>query len=59
MDGPVTTGDPTTMFGGDYGPYMLERFTTVDAATLDLQYLLSTWNPYTVVRMRTVLRIRR
>ena len=34
-----------------------ERFARIASDTLTLQYLLSTWNPYTVVRMRSTLSI--
>jgi hypothetical protein len=39
--------------GGDYAPYMIERFTRVDGDTLTIYYTMSTWNPYTVVKMRS------
>jgi len=39
--------------GGIYAPYMIERFTTVTNGTLTIYYAMSTWNPYTVVRMRS------
>jgi hypothetical protein len=39
--------------GGNYAPYMIERFTTVSANTLTIYYLMSTWNPYTPVKMRS------
>jgi hypothetical protein len=32
---------------------LIERFTRVRGATLSIHYLVSTWNPYTVVRMRS------
>lgn len=58
--GPVISGeDPTRVHGGPYAPYPIERFTQLQGDTLTLHFLLSTWNPYTVVRMRTQLRVER
>jgi hypothetical protein len=31
----------------------VERFTKVEGSELDLYYLLSTWNPYVVVLMKS------
>jgi hypothetical protein len=46
-------------WGGEYGPYMVNRLTTGDssAATVrtTLYYLMSTWNPYQTVLMRATL----
>jgi hypothetical protein len=39
--------------GGDYAPYMIERFARFDGTTLTIYFTLSTWNPYTVVKMRS------
>lgn len=43
--------------GGAYGPYFLSPFATGDAAsgTSTFYYLLSTWNPYIEVIMKTTL----
>jgi hypothetical protein len=43
--------------GGDYAPYMIERFTRVQSNMLTISYTLSTWNPYTPVRMRSQFQI--
>jgi hypothetical protein len=60
VGGPVIGGrDPSRVAGGAYAPYMIERFIRVQGGRLELQYLLSTWNPYTVVRMRSTLSIAR
>ncbi len=32
---------------------MIERFTEVDGNTLKIYYTMSTWNPYTVVKMES------
>ncbi len=39
--------------GGAYAPNMIERFTTVSGNTLTIYYTMSTWNPYTIVKMRS------
>jgi uncharacterized protein (TIGR03437 family) len=43
--------------GGAYGPYFISRFATGDAAsgTSTFYYLLSTWNPYIEVIMKTTV----
>jgi hypothetical protein len=45
--------DPETVPGGAYAPYVIERFTKLEGDTLSLYYVLSTWNPYVVVLMRS------
>lgn len=49
--------NPQATPGGDYAPQMIERFTTVQGNTLKIYYSLSTWNPYTVVEMRSEFQI--
>jgi uncharacterized protein (TIGR03437 family) len=46
-----------TIQGDIYGPYFLSRFTTADASnqTSTFYYLMSTWNPYVVVVMKTTI----
>ncbi len=44
-------------WGGEYGPYMIKEFTRVEKDMLTLYYTLSTWNPYTVVLMKSDLAI--
>jgi len=39
--------------GADYAPRMVDRFTNVSGTTLTIYYTMSTWNPYTVVKMRS------
>lgn len=39
--------------GGEYGPYIISRFTTGGAAESTIYYALSTWNPYAVVIMKS------
>jgi uncharacterized protein (TIGR03437 family) len=54
LNGPVIgSNNPYTTFGGGFAPLMIERFLTVTGNTLKIYYTLSTWNPYTVVKMRS------
>jgi len=43
--------------GGDFAPIMIERFTRITNSTLFIYYTMSTWNPYTVVKMRSAFTI--
>ena len=52
-----TNNPPATTPGGVYAPLLIERFTTVEGDLLKIYYTMSTWNPYTVVRMRSDFRI--
>ncbi|MCA1597098.1 MAG: DUF4185 domain-containing protein [Chloroflexi bacterium] len=45
------------VWGGEYGPYVISRFTTGDKDGCRLFYTMSTWNPYNVVIMQTDLRV--
>jgi Domain of unknown function (DUF4185) len=49
--------DPTNSVGGDFAPLMIERFTRIANSTLFIYYTMSTWNPYTVVKMRSAFTI--
>jgi len=40
-------------WGGEYGPYLIPRFTTGDAERCTLVFSMATWNPYQVVLMAT------
>lgn len=54
LTGPtIGPNDPVTTPGGPYAPYMIERFTRVAGGRLSIYYTLSTWNPYTIVMMRS------
>lgn len=46
-------GGKAEVWGGEYGPYLIPRFTTGDADTCRIYYTMSTWNPYQVVLMRS------
>jgi hypothetical protein len=45
-------------WGGEYGPYLMARFTKGEAGRCRIYYTMSTWNPYQVVVMRTDLKLR-
>jgi uncharacterized protein (TIGR03437 family) len=54
LNGPmIGTNNIYTSAGGSFAPLMIERFLTVAGSTLKVYYNISTWNPYTVVRMRS------
>jgi len=55
----IGDNDPTTTPGGAYAPSIIERFTRVTGNTLKIYWLVSTWNPYTVVKMRSEFTITR
>jgi len=44
-------------WGGEYGSYIMARYTTGDADGRRIYYVMSTWNPYQVVVMRTDLKL--
>lgn len=49
--------DPGREFawGGEYGPYQFEKFATGNDTSTTIYYTMSTWNPYTVVLMKSQL----
>jgi len=49
--------NPTAVHGGAYAPYVVERWLKIQGSELNLYYVLSTWNPYVVVLMKSRLRI--
>ncbi len=60
LAGPVIgqgQNNPEAVRGGEYAPYLVERWTKKQGSNLDIYYTLSTWNPYVVVLMKTALRI--
>jgi hypothetical protein len=60
LNGPtIGDNDPTTTPGGGYAPYMIGRFTGVAGNKLSIYYTLSTWNPYTIVELRSEFTIGR
>lgn len=48
---------PEKARGTVYAPFVVERWTQVEGDTLKLYFVLSTWNPYTVVLMRSDLKM--
>ena len=48
---------PTNTTGIVYAPNLIEPFTAISNSTLYIYYLMSTWNPYTVVKMRSAFSI--
>ena len=60
LTGPtIGPNDPVTTAGAGYAPSLIERFIRVTGSTLRIYYLMSTWNPYTVVKMRSEFSITR
>jgi uncharacterized protein DUF4185 len=60
LAGPVIgrgQADPGAVRGGEYAPYVVERWTKLQGSELDLYYVLSTWNPYVVVLLKSRLQI--
>jgi hypothetical protein len=60
LAGPVigqATANPEGTRGGGYAPYVVERWTRKQGDTLSLYYVLSTWNPYVVVLMKSQLHV--
>jgi len=49
--------NPTNTTGAVYAPHLIERFLRVTNGTLVVYYTMSTWNPYTVVKMRSTFAI--
>jgi len=58
LAGPVIgQSNAAAVQGGTYAPYVVERWTKVQGSELDLYYVLSTWNPYVVVLMKSRLTV--
>jgi hypothetical protein len=49
--------DPEAVHGGAYAPYVVERWTKLKGSELSVYYVLSTWNPYVVVLMKSRLNV--
>lgn len=51
--------DPGREFewGGEYGPYQFEDLATGNDSSTTIYFTMSTWNPYTVVLMKSTLRL--
>lgn len=60
LNGPtIGPNDPNTTPGAAYAPYTIERFTRVSGNKLSIYYTISTWNPYTIVEMRSEFTVTR
>lgn len=58
LDGPVINPNKNQgVGGGNYAPYVIERYYTRSGDRLEVYWLMSTWNPYVVVLMKTELTI--
>jgi len=60
LAGPVIgegQANPDAVQGGGYAPYVVECWTKVQGSELDLYYVLSTWNPYVVVLIKSRLKV--
>ena len=44
-------------WGGEYGPYIMSRFTSGAEGQSRIYYTMSTWNPYQVVVMQSDLKL--
>lgn len=42
-------------WGGEYAPYMFKDMSTIKDSLVTIYYTMSTWNPYTVVLMKSTL----
>jgi hypothetical protein len=53
----LSTADRIGMEGGNYAPYFISRYTTIDQTreTSTFFYTMATWNPYTQVIMKTTI----
>src|SRR5208283_871044 len=59
-DGPTinpTQNNPTNADGATYAPYLIESFTRIANSTVFIYYTMATWNPYTVLKMRSAFSI--
>jgi hypothetical protein len=60
LSGPVIgkgQANPRAVHGGAYAPYVIERWTKVRGSELSIYYVLSTWNPYVVMLMKSRLHL--
>jgi hypothetical protein len=45
------------VWGGEYGPYLIAPYTRVHGTSSTIYFVMSTWNPYNTVLMRSSLEI--
>jgi len=55
----VSDGPRTWEVGGEYAPYVISRYTTGDTKSTTIHFMMSTWNPYQAVLMKSTLRLER
>ncbi|MGQ0508445.1 MAG: DUF4185 domain-containing protein [Myxococcaceae bacterium] len=55
FDDGLSEADRDDEWGGEYGPYLVPQWFTSEGGVHSIYYLLSSWNPYQVHLMRTVL----
>ncbi len=48
---------PGAVHGGHYAPYVVERWTKAQNGKLAIYYVMSTWNPYVVVLMKSAFTV--
>lgn len=44
-------------WSGEYGPYVISRYTKGDATSTTIYWTMSTWNPYQVMLMKSTLQL--
>jgi hypothetical protein len=47
------------VWGGEYGPYMIPKFSTGSDGKSTIYFTMSTWNPYNVVLMKATLELKK
>jgi hypothetical protein len=52
----VSDAGRESTWGGPYGPYVISRHTTGDTRSATMYFVLSVWNPYNTMLMRTTVR---
>jgi hypothetical protein len=46
----------STVWGGEYGPYVISSFSKGNATSTTIYFVMSTWNPYNTVLMKSTLK---
>jgi hypothetical protein len=49
--------DRQNVWGGEYGPYLMARYTSGSGGRCRIYYTMSTWNPYQVMVMQSDLKL--
>ncbi len=54
----MSDGSRVNEYGGEYAPYVLNRYTTGEVGrSTTVYFVMSTWNPYQTVLMKSTLRV--